>query len=240
MKTRFAIPIRIALLLSVVLIPACGGSSSGGVWPSTVFRVTVTTLPDGVSGAAYSEFVTVQDGAAPYVWSVLSGTLPGGLALNPATGEISGVPLPVNGLNGFVIRVTDVNGLLANQFLTITITGGAVTPLAVSAAPLQNGSVNAGYLPGVAVTGGTPPYSYAITLGALPDGLTLDYSSGPPAVPEHILYATNQLAKLIGRLDGCEPRSRPGGPGGGTGPLANRSSRRGVPSGRLGFLGVLG
>lgn len=50
-----------------------------------------TSLPAGQRGTAYAVTITASGGAAPYSFAVTSGTLPAGLALDPA-GTISGTP----------------------------------------------------------------------------------------------------------------------------------------------------
>lgn len=53
---------------------------------------TASPLPAGEVGIAYSETLTVIDTFDTNVWTVGSGSLPDGLSLNSATGEISGTP----------------------------------------------------------------------------------------------------------------------------------------------------
>jgi len=78
------------------------------------------TLPPGVVGTPYSQSVTATGGTAPYTFTIISGALPTGLSLNPATGLISGVPLQP-GLFGFTIRATDSSGCTGARPYTLTI-----------------------------------------------------------------------------------------------------------------------
>ena len=53
--------------------------------------LTITTpplLPSFTVGVAYSQAIAVTGGTAPYTWSILAGALPGGLALNSASGTM--------------------------------------------------------------------------------------------------------------------------------------------------------
>jgi hypothetical protein len=66
-----------------------------------------TTLPNGTTGAGYSQTLTASEGTPAYKqWSVSSGTLPPGLSLDPATGVISGTPTQT-GSYTFTVQVTD-------------------------------------------------------------------------------------------------------------------------------------
>jgi hypothetical protein len=66
-------------------------------------------------GFAYQGFtVTGVGGAAPYTYSVQSGSLPSGLSLNASTGEVSGTPDTPGTSSGIVLRVTDDLGATAD------------------------------------------------------------------------------------------------------------------------------
>jgi Putative Ig domain len=69
-----------------------------GNWMNRVMTVcilgaSVTALPNGSAGVAYSETLTAPDCATqPLSWQVTSGALPPGLVLDESTGLISGTP----------------------------------------------------------------------------------------------------------------------------------------------------
>jgi hypothetical protein len=48
--------------------------------------VSTASMPTGTVSAAYSATLSATGGTTPYTWSIASGSLPGGLALNTATG----------------------------------------------------------------------------------------------------------------------------------------------------------
>jgi len=56
------------------------------------FGIITKGLDDGYAGFPYSNTLKTTSGVAPVSWSITSGTLPAGLSLNTATGEISGTP----------------------------------------------------------------------------------------------------------------------------------------------------
>ena len=82
------------------------------------------SLPGGQAGVSYSQTLTASNGNTPYTWSVISGSLPSGLSLNPATGAITGTPA-VAGAYTFTIQVTDSTGDTANITLSITISSSS-------------------------------------------------------------------------------------------------------------------
>ena len=84
-----------------------------------VITLAPATLPPGVLGTFYSQALTSSGGTAPYSYSV-SGTLPAGLTLNPATGVLSGFPVQV-GLFSFTITTTATGGCIGANPYTMTI-----------------------------------------------------------------------------------------------------------------------
>ncbi len=59
-----------------------------------------------------------------------------------------------------------------------TLTVGAPVPLVISTAALSDGTVSIPYSSALAATGGVPPYTWSITSGNLPPGLSLAPSTG--------------------------------------------------------------
>jgi hypothetical protein len=79
-----------------------------------------TTLPPGVAQTFYSQQVTASGGTAPYSYLVISGSLPTGLVLNPATGVISGIAQQT-GIFNFTIRATDAMGCSGSRAYSVAI-----------------------------------------------------------------------------------------------------------------------
>lgn len=74
-------------------------------------------LLSGKVGFLASQSYPATGGTPPYTWSLSDGLpLPAGMALDPATGVISGVPT-VAGLVFFHLLVTDSLGAIAGCFL---------------------------------------------------------------------------------------------------------------------------
>jgi parallel beta-helix repeat protein len=87
---------------------------------STPLSISTTSVPSGSVGAGYSYQLTAQGGSSPYSWSTVSGSLPTGLALDSATGMISGAPSQA-GDAVVMFEVRDSVQNLASQSFTIVI-----------------------------------------------------------------------------------------------------------------------
>ena len=72
------------------------------------------------------------------------GSLPTGLVLNGVTGVISGTP-SASGTSNFTVQVTDANGAVSSQALSITI----YTAVSVTTTALSDGTVSAFLQPDV-------------------------------------------------------------------------------------------
>jgi len=70
------------------------------------------------TSSPFNQTFTASGSAAPYTWSLLSGSLPSGVILNGATGEISG-STTIAGMNPITIQVVDAQG--RKNFLHWTI-----------------------------------------------------------------------------------------------------------------------
>ncbi|MGH9735265.1 MAG: putative Ig domain-containing protein, partial [Candidatus Acidiferrales bacterium] len=120
-------------------------------------------------------------GTTPYSWSLSSGSLPAGLTLSSSTGAISGTPT-ASGTSTFTVKVTDASSNTATKSLSIAVAG---VPLTITTTSLSNGSTNTAYSAFLYAGGGTTPYTWTISSGSLPTGLTMsttgDISGTPTA-----------------------------------------------------------
>ena len=86
-------------------------------------NLTITTtspLPDATVGAPYARSLSATGGVAPYVWTVKSGSLPPGLALDPASNAIAGTPV-ANGNFAFTLQVVDTSGGSATRDYALAV-----------------------------------------------------------------------------------------------------------------------
>jgi hypothetical protein len=135
-----------------------------------VFQITTDTLPAATLGVLYERTFTATGGTPPYFWSFSGSALPG-LALQPGTGILNGVPTQ-SGTFAFNVIATDSQGQQASKGFTLNVNQ------AVRIAPdtLPGTTVGANYSQTFSATGGVTPYVWSMT-GLVP-GLTLDPVAG--------------------------------------------------------------
>lgn len=83
------------------------GLSVTGIVPPTVLRVMTRAVPDGRTGRAYTYALRHAGGTGAVRWTLEGGTLPPGLALEAASGLLSGTPAQ-GGTFAFTIAVSDL------------------------------------------------------------------------------------------------------------------------------------
>ncbi len=143
--------------------------------PGSVPEITTTALPAGEVGVPYSQQLAATGGDGELVWSLASGSLPGGLNLS-ATGLISGTPTAA-GASNVVVRVADSDAFEGaededTQAFTLTI---AVPPPTEVTVTLSNLEQRYDGLP-KPVTVTTAPNNVDVTI-------TYDGSEEPPVYP---------------------------------------------------------
>jgi hypothetical protein len=155
-----------------------------------VLKITTNSLPDGDQKAAYSQNISASYGAPPYIWSIvkISGeSLPNGLKLNSDSGIISGKPTKPGTFN-FTVKVTDNLGASDQDNYTINI--HSAVALEVPKIPTGEANVEFPYWAPTA-SGGDDNYTWLISKGTLPGGLTLDNTTGIiSGIPDKEVYGT--------------------------------------------------
>lgn len=151
------------------------GFSGNQAYSGTVTAPTIAFLTNTVSaaavGTAYSQTLTAMGGTAPYTFSLTGGTLPAGLMLS-SNGVLSGTPLG-GGTYNFTVQARDstTGGVFTgSQTFTLSVNAAA---LSVAPATLAGATVGVPYAQAITASGGTAPYSYGISAGSLPAGMSL-------------------------------------------------------------------
>ena len=109
-----------------------------------VITLSPATLPNGTIGVAYSQTITSSGGTAPYTYSILTGTLPAGLALS-AGGVVSGTPTSAAS-STVTIQSSDGNGCPGVITYTISVATPVPTMPQMFAIALALGLIGAAYL----------------------------------------------------------------------------------------------
>ncbi len=138
--------------------------------------ITTTSLPNGTVNTAYSAALQATGGVAPITWSIVSGALPAGLALDGSFGVISGTPT-VPGTSAFTVQAADSSSpsQTAQAALSITLN---TAPLKITTTSLPAGTASSPYSAFLQTSGGTPPITWSVSVGSLPAGLSLTPSTG--------------------------------------------------------------
>ncbi len=177
-----------ALKQSFALLIICLGlctfslSCSHGRPPTPVLPLVVSPspLPAAIVNVPYSVTLTAAGGLQPFTWALASGTLPAGLTISTG-GVISGTPTAL-GNTAFKVQVTDSQTPTA----AVDTASKAITvnpPLSITTTSLTSGSTGVPYVAALVAAGGVPPYTWTITSGALPAGLSLATSGSITGTP---------------------------------------------------------
>lgn len=160
------------------------GRDSAGYEASTA-QATVTILPPAAMtiasttsvrvGATLNLAPSVTGAVSPASFTLASGTLPGWITFNPASGRMSGEPTEVGTVSGLTIRMRDgANANLLTQSFTINVTPGlTIGNVPDSVVVRQNRPLSA-FIPTVSGLIGTASW----TTTTLPQGVLFTLSNG--------------------------------------------------------------
>jgi hypothetical protein len=139
--------------------------------------IVTSSLPNGNVGSSYVAHLIGSGGLSPYTYDVVFGSLPPGISLSTA-GVLRGTPTTAGAYTA-TFELTDSGaGLTYDADLTITISSGSSSPPSITTSSLGGGIVGAAYSQGLSVSGGTAPFSFSISAGALTPGLSIDPTAG--------------------------------------------------------------
>jgi len=165
--TDSATPANVGNTNYTLVISAAGALTITGSFPAT-----------GTVGAAYTGSLTVSGGTAPYTWVVTGfpATITASGTTTP-TVTVSGTPTAAGTFNVSAV-VTDSAAGTATSTATVVISvPGALSIRLPSGYPLTATVGTAYTAPAPTVTGGVPPFTFAITQNT-PPGLSIDPATG--------------------------------------------------------------
>ncbi len=170
-------------------------AGTGGPQPLVIQTLS---LPDSTEGKAYNQTLLGAGGTAPYVWSIniISGSA-AWLHLDPSTGVLSGTPGFGTGPATLVIElILDDAGNPAaqatkNLSLDIIQATQSVGLPVIDTQSLSSATESVSYAFTFQASGGQAPYSWSITAGSLPQGITLNPAGSLNGTPG--LHATSTV-----------------------------------------------
>jgi lysophospholipase L1-like esterase len=147
---------------------------------ATPLSVGSATPPDATAGQPYTSQLAATGGLGTVSWVITSGALPAGLALDSATGQLTGTPTTAAvGTYTFTVQATDSSSpaQVATGSVSITV-DPASDPLTVTTTSLPGLTAGQDYGAQLTSTGGVAPVVWSVSAGSLPPGLSLDPASG--------------------------------------------------------------
>lgn len=202
----------------ITVADAYGDSATSGTLNVTVAAATpITFTSNTVSAAtynvAYSASAAASGGAGALTYSISAGAMPQDLALNAATGAISGTPSKAAdvGTFNFTVKAADAYGDSNTQAYHLVVSYATVT---VTPVTLPTGYIGSVYSSTTLVaTGGTgvsSNYTWAVTAGSPPAGVQLSSAgviAGTPTGPS--TGASNFSVTVTDTVAGLSSASTP-------------------------------
>ncbi len=135
------------------------------------FAIVTSSLPPANAGIPYSAQFESANSAGGVSYGLEGGALPPGLTLS-AAGNLSGTPTTAGSYN-FTVRARDANGDATDAAFSLTVTSNLAI---VNSSNFPLATLNESYTATLQAANGTSPYTWAVSSGSLPAGLSL--SSG--------------------------------------------------------------
>jgi hypothetical protein len=122
--------------------------------------------PSAEVGIPFSRSATATGGSGTYTWTVSSGALPPGLALDASKGTVAGTPSAA-GTFTFGLTATDADGRASIVSSALKV----ARPLALKTRSLKTAKVGRAHRSKVASVGGVTPVKWRLVGGKLPPGI---------------------------------------------------------------------
>ncbi len=157
------------------------------------------SFPAGTTTSAYNGSAAGVGGVPPY--SYTASGIPQGL--NFAGGTLTG-QAKNPGTDTIGVQVTDSKGVSVSGSFSFTITGPAPTVLTIATTSLPDGLVGQPYSQSLSAVGGTPGYTWSLTGGQLPTGLSLNGSGTVAGIPTDPGLFTYNLGVQVTDTSGAQ------------------------------------
>jgi hypothetical protein len=146
--------------------------TSGACGDPVSLQMAPTLIPDGEQGLPYSANLHAIGGDPPYLFTLVSGSLPPGLTLEP-DGTVTGIPAKTTKKSSFGVAAMDSGGTTVTGTFRFSI----LKPVQIVSTALPSGKQGKRYSTRMKGANGKPPYVWLVA-GSLPPGLDLDPTSG--------------------------------------------------------------
>ncbi len=164
----------LAFFLLLTWMPGCGGGNSSSPPPPppppppAALTISTTSLPDATQGQNYNAQLQATGGSGTRTWSLTSGTLPANLLLD-TSGHISGLAVTTGSFD-ITLQVQDSAGKTASKQLTLKVI--QPPPPVITTSVMPDARIGGQYFAQLAVTNGAPPFTWTMTSGSLPSGIS--------------------------------------------------------------------
>jgi hypothetical protein len=172
--------------ITVKATDANGCTGTGATYTLTINCETITVTNPGVSsvqaGVAFDQAFTATGILGTATWSE-AGTLPTGITLNTSTGHLAGT---TNAIGSYPITVTatDTNGCSGTgATYTLTVTCPTITVTRSGGGSFPAGVFNTAYTGQSVTASPASTYTFAVTSGSLPTGLSLSSAGAISGTP---------------------------------------------------------
>ncbi len=159
---------------SVILDTTLFGDPSLEIFATNMMFLTDADLPTAHDGEVYEQQIDVIYNDGTLVYSITDGVLPDGVVMD-ANGLLTGTATELGEFD-FTVSVTDSStSEVITKVFSLTVTEVLTFDVPTD---LPQAYRNAAYYAPLTVVGGSGPYTWEITDGSLPDGLTFDSETG--------------------------------------------------------------
>ncbi len=129
--------------------------------------------PNAEVGVRFAKTLTAAGGSGTYTWSLSSGALPSGVALDASKGTLSGTPQAA-GSFAFGLSATDAEGRVGTVNASLTV----APRLAIKTLRLKAAKLARTYRATLVTVGGVAPLKWRVVRGKLPLGVRLSQNLG--------------------------------------------------------------
>ncbi|MBA3567423.1 MAG: putative Ig domain-containing protein, partial [Actinobacteria bacterium] len=129
--------------------------------------------PNAEVGVRFAKTATATGGSGAYTWSLSSGALPSGVALDASKGTLSGTPRAAGNF-AFGLSAKDAEGRVGTVNASLTV----APRLAIKTLRLKAAKLARTYRAALVTVGGVAPLKWSVVRGKLPSGVRLSQKLG--------------------------------------------------------------